>query len=52
MEMFEIQVKYNTGWMTVETIDDGVRARWLWYAARQRWRSLNLRLLKNGKRVR
>jgi len=50
--MFEIQVHYDTGWETVETISSPERARWIWYAARQRWRTVRLRLLRNSKPVR
>jgi hypothetical protein len=47
--MFEIQIKYNTGWETVASIHSWVAAQMTWGAAGRRWPSFKQRLVVDGK---
>lgn len=47
--MFELQVKFNTGWQPVDSFDDRDQAAAAFIRARRRWKSLKVRLRHNGK---
>ena len=50
---FQFQVKYNTGWETVEDWNKGsYPIQYLWSGFKRRYSSLYTRLLKDGKPVR
>ncbi len=45
-DKFELQVRYNTGWQTIDEVEVDAYA-----AAKRRWRHLKVRLQLNGKTV-
>lgn len=47
---FELQVKYNTGWVTVERPSPFVVFQ-AWWAFRRRYSHLTVRLLRDGRRI-
>jgi hypothetical protein len=46
---FEIQVEYTTGWKTIGTPPANM-VEAAWSAARHQWSTLNLRLLRDGRK--
>jgi len=48
---FEIQVKYNTGWETVSR-PDPFYVCIEWHGWRERYKTIQLRLLQDGKEIR